>query len=152
MPPTIELSGVSIVGAGSFNPAIFQPRWLAAKELVPDGLAEHAETQLVVTPQLTAFTSDWLSLQVTDEQAVFSTVHEGREVDLRDFARGVLEVLPETPVDALGINADAHFKVESEDAWHALGDQWLPKSFGSHSSKATNGSGVRMGTPWDSGR
>jgi hypothetical protein len=131
---TPELSGVAIVGAGSFNPAIFHPRWFAAKELIPDGLAEHAMAQqapqaMVVTPQLAVFVADWLSVQVTQQQAVFSTVDRGRDVDLRDVVRGIFELLPETPMDAIGINLDSHVRTDSEGAWHAFGDLFLPKGF-----------------------
>ncbi len=125
----IELAGVAVVGAGSFNPAILHPRWLVDKGLLPENVADHALDQIVVTPQLTAYTADWLSLQVTQEQAIFATVEEGRELDLRDLARGVFELLPETPVNAVGLNADAHFRVASEEAWHAFGDRFLPKDF-----------------------
>ncbi len=130
---TPELSGVSIVGAGTFNPAIIHPRWLAEKRLLPENLAEHAMTpgpqEMLVSGQLAVFVADWLAVQVTQEQAVFSTVDQGRELDLRDFATGVFELLPETPVDALGINTDIHFRTASEEAWHAFGDRFLPKDF-----------------------
>jgi hypothetical protein len=75
------------------------------------------------------FVADWLRVQVTQEQAVFSTVDEGRDLDLRDLVRGVFELLPETPVDALGINSDTHFRTSSEESWHAFGDFFLPKGF-----------------------
>jgi hypothetical protein len=125
---------VSIVGAGAFNPAIIHPRWLAEKQLIAENAAEHATSQaqpqpMVVSPQIAVFVADWLSVQVTQEQAVFSTVDQARELDLRDFARGVFELLPETPVNGLGINADAHFRTDSEQAWHAFGDRFLPKDF-----------------------
>ena len=128
------LGGVTIVGRGAFNPAIVHPRWLAEKSLLPESVAEHAtaETspqQLLVTSQLAVFVADWLSVQVTQEQAVFSTVDQGREIDLRDFARGLFELLPETPMDAIGINSDTHFQTANEEAWHAFGDRFLPKDF-----------------------
>jgi hypothetical protein len=131
---TPELSGVSIVGAGTFNPAILHPQWLAEKGLIPEDLAEDAMRQdapqsLVVSPQLAVFVGDWLSVQVTPQQAIFLTVDQGRELDLRDLVRGVFELLPETPIDALGINSDTHFRTESEGAWHAFGDRFLPKQF-----------------------
>src|SRR4051812_21547632 len=129
MAAPVELSGIAVVCAGSFNPAIFQPDWLATKELVPPESAAAARDGLIVTPQLAAFTADWLSIQVTADQAAFTTVDEGRDLDLRDFARSVLTVLPETPVDAVGINSDAHFRVDSEEAWHTLGDRFAPKDF-----------------------
>lgn len=129
-----DLSGVAIVSAGNFNPAIIHPRWLAEKSLIPDSVAEHAMNQeapkqMLVSSQIAVFVADWLSVQVTPEQAVFATVDEGRAVDLRDFVRGVFELLPETPVHAIGINSDTHFKTASEEAWHAFGDQFLPKGF-----------------------
>lgn len=131
---TPELTGVTVVAAGSFNPAIMHPLWLAEKGLIPDNLAEHAVQQeegkrLTVSPELATFVADWLTVQVTATQAVFATVDQGRELDLRDVAKGVWELLPETPVDAIGINADSHFKTDGEEAWHAFGDQFLPKVF-----------------------
>jgi hypothetical protein len=80
-----------------------------------------------VMPQLAAFTGGWLSVQVTNEQAVFSTVEEARALELRDLAKNVFELLPHTPINALGINTDSHFRVPSEDAWHEIGDIFLPK-------------------------
>ena len=97
---------------------------------MPQNAIEDAlEREFVAVRQLATFTADWLSVQVTLEQAVFSTVEEGREFDLRDLAQGVLDLLPETPVDAVGLNTDAHYRVESEEAWHAIGDRFLPKDF-----------------------
>ncbi|MEA2390213.1 MAG: hypothetical protein QOK31_322 [Solirubrobacteraceae bacterium] len=112
---------------GSFNPAIFHPRWLADKELIAGNAADDALEKTVVSPQMATFTADWLSVQVTVQQAVFATVEEGRELELRDLALGVFDVLPETPIGALGINGDVHFRVQSEEAWHALGDKFLPR-------------------------
>ena len=132
--PTLELSGVTIVGAGSFNPAIVHPLWLAEKGLIAADAAEHAMQQggarpMIVSAQLASFVADWLSVQVTQEHAVLATVDQGREVDLRDLARGIFDLLPETPIDALGINSDSHFRTADESAWHAFGDRFLPKAF-----------------------
>jgi hypothetical protein len=126
----VELGGVSIVAAGAFNAAIFHPLWFADKDLISQNAADDALSRdFVSLRELAAFTADWLSIQVTPEQAVFSTVEEGRELDLRDVAKSALDLLPETPVNAIGLNADAHFRVESDDAWHAIGDRFLPKDF-----------------------
>jgi hypothetical protein len=32
-------------------------------------------------------------------------------------------------VNAIGLNADAHFRVQSDDEWHAVGDRFLPKDY-----------------------
>src|SRR5438093_10129380 len=101
MAPTVELGGVAVVGAGSFNPAIFHPTWFARNKLLAESDAEHAlhrgdsgDPQIVITPQLTAFNAGWLSIQVTLEQLIFSTVEEARELELRNLAKGVFELLP----------------------------------------------------------
>jgi len=128
VPPTAELSGISVVAAGAFNPAIFHPWWFVDKELMANNAIDDALAKdFVAVRELAAFTADWLSVQVTLDQAVLSTVEEGREFDLRDLAKGVFDLLPETPVNAVGLNADAHFRVGSEEEWHALGDRFLPK-------------------------
>jgi hypothetical protein len=125
-----ELSGFSVVAVGAFNPAIFHPLWFADKKLLAANAAEEAiGKDFVAVRELAAFTADWLSVQVTLDQAVLSTVEQGREFDLRDLAKGVFDLLPETPVSAVGLNADAHFRVASEDEWHAIGDRFLPKDF-----------------------
>ena len=125
--PSVELSGVSIVAAGAFNPAIFQPQWFLDKALIAENAATSARDHLLVAPELTAFTADWLGVQITLQQASLTTADEGRDVDLRDVAKSVFTLLPETPVDGIGINADAHFRVSSEEAWHEIGDKFLPK-------------------------
>jgi hypothetical protein len=33
--PEVELTGVTVVAAGSFNPAIFHPSWFAARNCSP---------------------------------------------------------------------------------------------------------------------
>jgi hypothetical protein len=125
-----DLSGVAIVAAGAFNPVIFQPAWFAEKDLLPrDAVDDARDKEFVEVRQLSAFTADWLSVQVSMDQAVFSTAEEGREFDLRDLVRNVFDLLPETPIGAVGINADAHFRAASDEAWHAFGDLFLPKDF-----------------------
>jgi hypothetical protein len=127
MAPPIEFSGVTVVAVGALNPAIFQPQWFLDKELIAENAATSAQDRLLVSPELTVFTADWLSVQITLQQAVFATVDEGREFDLRDLFKGVFSLLPETPIDAVGINADAHFRLDTESAWHEIGDRFLPK-------------------------
>lgn len=131
---TPELSGVAIVCAGSFNPAIVHPSWLAEKELISADLAKYVvregeDKQLVVSSQLTQFVADWLTVQITQHQLLLATVDRGREMDLRDLAKGLFDSLPDTPIDAIGINADSHFRAEDETAWHEFGDRFLPKDF-----------------------
>ena len=62
-----EVSGTSIALVGSFNPAIFTPAWFELHGLLPQGTAEIAKLE-VAHAQATAFSSDWLHLNVVDSQ------------------------------------------------------------------------------------
>jgi hypothetical protein len=125
--PKVELSGRSIVGVGSFNPAIFQPSWLVENGLLPRDEAASAPDKMVVTNDITAYAAGWLNVQVTQDKAVFSTVAQAQEPALRDLVVSIFELLPHTPISAIGVNYDAHFAVGSDAAWHRIGDIFLPK-------------------------
>lgn len=40
---------------------------------------------------------------------------------------GAFLILEHTPVTALGINREMHFRLDSEQEWHRLGDRLVPK-------------------------
>jgi hypothetical protein len=66
--PPVELSGVSVVVAGAFNPAIFNPYWLVEKGLMSENATDAAvERGFMAVRDLAVFTADWLSVQVTLE-------------------------------------------------------------------------------------
>jgi hypothetical protein len=81
------------------------PSWFAKKELVaPNAVDEALEQDFVAVRELASFTADWLSVQVSLEQAAFATVEEGRELDLRDLVKSVLDFLLRHRSNALGLN------------------------------------------------
>ena len=59
-----EISSVSVVLLGKFNPAIFTPAWFALHDLLPKNAADNATLQ-IAHEQVTEFSTDWLHLQVT---------------------------------------------------------------------------------------
>ena len=123
-----ESEEAAVVLLGSFNPAIFQPSWLGSTELIGKTEAEKA-TDLIVSEQLTSFKVGSIRIQVMRER--FSAVAENAahfEV-LRDLVAGVFKLLEHTPIRAMGVNRLAHYKVESEARWHAIGDALAPKQF-----------------------
>jgi hypothetical protein len=123
-PPEIE--GASIVLLGAFNPSIFQPRWLGAQGLLRAEEAENAKIS-VVKNDIADFSTGWLHLQVLQDRLVMQTADPRQFLPLRDFAVGILNLLPHTPTHALGLNKLAHYKMESIEAWHAIGDALAPK-------------------------
>jgi hypothetical protein len=50
-------------------------------------------------------------------------------VRIYDFFVKCFQFLPETPINALGINREVHFDAGSPSAWDAIGDVLAPKEF-----------------------
>jgi hypothetical protein len=40
---------------------------------------------------------------------------------------GIFTILPHTPVTAVGLNRNFHYKIPSKEAWHAIGNLLAPK-------------------------
>ena len=107
-----EISGINIVLVGSFNPSILTPAWFELHGLLPPGTGETA-TLHVAHRQVATFEADWLLLDVNANQFIASTTQEPfirvRDLVVRVFA----EQLSHTPINAMGINRDVHFKVRN---------------------------------------
>lgn len=124
----VEQEGTSIVVAGRFNPLIFSPAWLRLHNLVGAREAEEATVQFIVPPAA-VFSTEWLNVDVREDRMQLATSMT-KELDrLRDVAIGILEVLKETPIFALGINRDIHWRVPSAEQYHRFGDLLAPKEF-----------------------
>ena len=102
-----EIDGAAVVLRGSFNPAIFTPAWFVLHELLPNTAAETATLQ-VAHDQVTEFSFDWLSLQVTTDTFVAETV-QAPHIRVRDLVLRVFqEHLYHTPLRLIGINRNVH--------------------------------------------
>lgn len=125
MKPTSEVA--SIVMLGSFNPAIFQPSWLALKSLMTPADAQAAEVRLIA-PQVAAFKAGGFVVEVLQERFAAQVEEPQDQVRLRDLVTGILSLLGETPVNRLGLNWVFTFRLADETRWHALGDYLAPKA------------------------
>ena len=121
-----EIEGASIVLVGNFNPAIFQPAWLVAKGLLPEPEGAAAEIQ-TISAGVTAFSTSWLNLLVLPDRFTGACVGAHALELLRDLVVGAFSLLEHTPVRMLGLNRQMHFRMPSEESWHALGDRLAPK-------------------------
>lgn len=117
---TPEIDGASVVLLGSFNPAIFQPEWIARHELIAPEEADAAEVQ-IISREVTQFSTDLFDIQVTSEQFIASTARAPRFEMLQDLVLGIFDRLRHTPIARMGLNRDAHFQMSSEPEWHSLG-------------------------------
>ena len=120
-----EISGVDVIVLGTFNPALFTPAWFVLHDLLPKPVADSAEVALI-HPQVTAFTFDWLHLQVTTERfsAETSQAPHVRVCDL--VVRVFREYLPHTPLRAFEINRYVHFPVRSPAERDRIGRMLAP--------------------------
>lgn len=121
-----EIDGHTIVFVGSFNPQIFQPAWFASQNLLKREEADGAKIE-IINRELVIFSSGWFRIEVTTERMILATAQAQAFEWLRDLAIGTFRVLPHTPMDKLGINRDTHFRMETEEAWHAIGHRLAPK-------------------------
>lgn len=127
MAPVVRSATTSLVLIGSFNPAVFHPRWFGQHELLPaEQVAEASESVQAVGSNFLTFEAGWLAFQAIPLRCAFTAAESAYQPDLRDLVIGTLSLLPETPVWAVGFNRDVHFRVSSEDEWHAIGDRFVP--------------------------
>jgi len=124
MSATPEIDGVSIVLLGSFNPSIFQPWWFLANGLASEPQVEAAEIRLIV-PEAVDLSMCSCNFRITRNRFSAETLEDPPVV--RDLVAGVFSLLKHTPVRSMGLNRTQHFRVASEDEWHAIGDRLAPK-------------------------
>ena len=121
-----EVESAAIVMIGSFNPAIFQPRWLGTQQLIRPEEAEKAKIT-IIHAEVADFSTEWFQLQVLQNRFQLASTDPRQYSPLRDLAAAIFAILPHTPVTALGLNRQFHFKMPSRDAWHAIGHLLAPK-------------------------
>jgi hypothetical protein len=120
-----EIEGMSVVLLGSFNPAIFQPAWFASENLISRDLTEAAEIG-IVHRQMVTFTAGWFEIIVSEDRFSVASLTAPSYDLLRDLVLGTFRLLRYTPIRAMGLNKDVHYRIESEEAWHAVGRKLAP--------------------------
>jgi len=124
--PTKETEGLNIVFFGAFNPAIFVPLWFSNNNLIRKEEAENAKIK-IIAQQAAIFNTDWFSLSVLADRYTILTEKSSHFEVLKDLVKGTFQLLCHTPVQKMGINWIYHFKMNSEEEWHAFGDKLAPK-------------------------
>lgn len=126
-PPSTTVSEISVVMVGSFTPTIFQPAWFAAEDLLRKVEAEDAK-KVVVHEEITQFSTEWLSLEVTRDRFVARLKSDAYLRHLSDFLQGVISTLIHTPIQQFGTNVEVLARFGSSEDWHAFGHFLAPKS------------------------
>jgi hypothetical protein len=122
---TCEIDSVAIVLVGSFNPPIFQPRWLGAKGFVRGEEADSADVKL--SPDMSAFSlGDWLTMEVRSDRFTAIAADIAHAGPLLDLVVGLFRILEHTPFHKLGINRHMHYRMGTDSARMALGRVLVP--------------------------
>jgi hypothetical protein len=121
------MSGSSIVALGHLNPLIFRPEWLRDKEIAVGSDFEGINID-IVHPELVVLRLPWGQMQVDRERFFIGAVQEPL-IRACDFFVKCFQELPETPMNAVGLNRDVHFPSGSEKARNHVGDMLAPKDF-----------------------
>lgn len=132
MAHTAEILTSAIIVVGDFNPSIFSPDWLEGNKLIGKGDADAVregsqDNSMIVSHQVATFGTKWFSLQVLENQ--FSlTSKDALSPAFKDLAVGIFQLIPHTPVTAVGLNFLAHFKLANEQEHYQVGDVLAPKA------------------------
>jgi hypothetical protein len=121
-----ELEAFAIVLIGSFNPPIYQPEWFARMGLIREEEAKNAKIDVVHADIASALIGS-IKIQVRSDRFTATTLNAADYETLRDLVVGTFKTLPHTPIRLMGLNFDAHYRLSSLEAWHALGDRLAPK-------------------------
>lgn len=124
--PDSAPDALTIVLIGEFNPAIFHPAWLVQRGLIRENEAKESKIYFI-HPQVADFELEFGRLQVTENRFLLSCRQPPYFPICVDLVAGIFKFLRHTPLKQLGINWDRQFEVDSEEAWHAFGDQLAPK-------------------------
>ena len=109
----LEISEVSVVVLGQFNPDFFRPEWFVSKAMLPKNVVGSADVE-IISPLLTRFRTDWLHFHA-DPVRFEACTSQFPCVRIRDFVmRTFHENLADTSINAIGINRDVHFCVSSD--------------------------------------
>jgi len=127
LPFSCELEGVAVVLVGNFNPAIFQPMWLAKNQLVREEEAQAATIQLI-RPELSSFVIGAINVVVVTNQFQAETAALDKGEVLKDLVVGCFRLLEHTPISSLVISRHMHFRMPSTEAWNRVGHMIVPKS------------------------
>lgn len=119
---------------GSFNPAIFQPRWFGSVGAFTDAEVKLFEDGKSLKQDDLILTTDVAQIRLGSRFAIVASRERVIVTDqnppfnwLRDFIECTFSALPHTPVRSAGLNLELNFAIEQREAWYKIGDILVPK-------------------------
>jgi hypothetical protein len=81
----------------------------------------------VIHPEAVSISVGSIKIQVLGERFSALTEKASDYEILKDLVVSTFRILTHTPIHLMGLNLDSHFRMSSEETWHALGDRLAPK-------------------------
>jgi len=140
-----EISAVSIILIGSFNPKIFSPDWFARHGLITEQDAEDADLG-IVHPDITQFRTTNFMLGVEHGKFSIQTT-QAPYVRIKDLTTKIFgTLLPHTPISILGINREVHINLTNQKLRDKIGYTLAPPdAWGKWAPEIVAGEGNRHG-------
>ena len=82
----LQIETRGIVFLGDFNPSIFQPFWLASKNLIQEEEAKNAKIDVVMNELSRFQLGEWLSVEVSRNRCEFKTMKSPYFSPMKDLA------------------------------------------------------------------
>lgn len=121
-----EISTCSIVLVGQFNPAIFHPAWLKARDIEPEYSQVDDNSNFSFLNKVAQFTIDTRSYVIQEDRFQIETTTAPWVMILDLTAKIFKEHLVHTPINAVGINRTVHFTLPSYQLLNGLGRKLAP--------------------------
>lgn len=117
----MQLESRSVVINGKFNPAIFQPYWLASKGIIGEQEAKAAEINVISTSATQFKIGDWLEFICTPNKMQLLTRQAPYYPFLRDFALHLFELNKDIPVESFGLNFIFSISMRDNGQYYKIG-------------------------------
>ena len=112
----------SIVILGNFNPLLFHPYWLKAKNLIAEEDINLSE--LLVHPTMSHLNiGKWMYIDVNNKKCEFRTDDPSMKAILIDLVIGCMAALPDIKISALGVNYGGIYDLMNEQDYYKFGKQ-----------------------------
>ena len=126
-----EMKQCSIVLIGDFNPAMFSPEWFGKNGVIaPEDVdfALNPKSNPISSSAITIFQTRQLNIKIDAKR--FQVISNNESfVIMRDFIINTFENLSNYTILAFGLNYSAHYKIESMQVYHRIGDLLAPKKY-----------------------
>jgi len=123
-----QSQSLNIVVRGQFTPTIYQPAWFAQQGLIRAAEVSAAKIDFLFPQQHVSFRAGWLRLNAQQDRLQALTDEIAYYEILRDLVVGIISVADDLKLNFLGINRDFHYQMDSEAAWHAIGNSLAPET------------------------